>query len=457
MRLDLAFNLLVALGFTALLALLFELGRLLSGSVVGGAFAALLMPFNSSLAFRDYLRRWGSDPFDLPADLWQQPHRLHAGPYDGKLISIYYTLNPYLNQRQLMLAMALGVLVIVLLVRPLRTCEPLAARQAAGLGALLGLGFPLNGVVYLGVLSVATMLFLLFGRVRDGARFLLAAVVVALPSAVVLGDGAQPTWITDYLPVPATAANYLRYWWLNLGLLLPLLALAAIWGSGVDSRLLIAFGAPWVAGNLVQLGNDPGGINHKFFNLAIALMGVYGGVMLSRLVAVRPRRLRWLGPVAAALLLLPLTLSGVIDLMVIKNEPMEFAETETPEAAWLAANTAGDAVFLTAAYLYLPPSVAGRLLYLGYPPFTATAGYDTVTREETARQIYGGSETNEICRQLLDAGIDYVEVGPVETHPDTPLGVNLEFWDQLLPVYDASTRWGQLRYYRVAEICWPLR
>lgn len=454
LRLDLAFNLPAALGFTALLALLFELGRRLSGSTFGGALAAVLMPLGSSLAFRDYLQQWGYHPRAILEGLWHQASRMHIGPYDGNPISIHFTLNPYLNQRQLALAMALGIMIIYLIVHALHAHRPLTDKQAIGLGALLGLSFPLNGVLYLGVLAVAVALFLCFRRWRDGVLFIVPSIALALPAALLLSSGDRPTWHLGYVVTPLTVTNFLRYWWLNLGLLLVLVAAAAVYSTTTDLRFLAAFSAPFLVGNLVQLGPDLSGINHKLFNLWIALLTVYGGVSLWRLSKARLPRFPWLGPLLVSLLLPPLTFSGLIDLMVIKNERrIEVVGSHRPAAEWIAAQTPPRAVFLTAADLYLPPSYAGRRLYLGFPLFTAVAGYDVTSRLKVAEQIYRSSTRQEACFLLTSAGIDYVQVGPAELHPESRLGVHRDVWAQFRPAYDAVTPYGPLRYYRVAENC----
>src|SRR5581483_6938355 len=127
--------------------------------------------------------------------------------------------------------------------------------------------------------------------------------------------------------------------------------------------------APFVLGHLIQLAPDLPGTNHKLFNFWAVLMAIYGGVALARLAVARPRRtaLRRVGPVAAVVLLVPLTLSGFIDLALLKNEQSyDIVGQDRPVVAWIAEQTPPDAVFLTAPWLYETPSIAGRRIYMGW-------------------------------------------------------------------------------------------
>jgi hypothetical protein len=321
---------------------------------------------------------------------------------------------------------------------------------------LLGLSFPLNGVVYLGSIAVVGMLFLLFRRPREAALFLVPAVALAAPVAVLLSSGDRPSLHIGYLAIPLSFATFYQFWVLNLGLLLLLVGVAIVLGNNEDRKLLLAFSAPFIAGNLVQLGPDLGGINHKLFNLWIVLIVVYGAVALWRIGSIRARS-RWLRPLApllAAALVPPLIFSGIIDVMVVKNERhADVTGTNRPAMEWLAINTPAKAVFLTSADLFMPPSYAGRILYIGIPVFTGTAGYDVDSRLLTAREIYGGSDAGVVCAHLRAEGIDYVQLGPSELHRDSPLRVNQVLWTQFRPIYDAQTPYGPLRYYRVADNC----
>jgi hypothetical protein len=456
LRLDLAYNLPSVVGFTMLLVLLFELGRLLSGRTACGVFAAILMPLSSSLAFVDYLARWEHTPFGLIRGLWQQTERLHIGPYDNKVISSHFTLIPYIHQRHLALGMAAGILVILLVAGMACGRGRLTAVQMLALGAFLGLSFPLNGVIYLCTLSVTATILVLFRRWRLGTVLLATAVAVALPSALLLSGGSEISRHAGYLVEPLTVRNFLRYWWLNFGLLVPIAAGAALLGSSSLRRMLIAFSVPFVIGNLVQFSaDDSGGVNHKLFNFWAALMAVLGGIALARLSRLRLPGIRRAGVVLVALLLPPLTLSGVIDVMLFKNEGhvAVIDDTGRPGVDWIAAHTAGDAVFLTASALAMPPSAAGRRLYIGYAAFAAVAGYDVGSRLTAIQHMYRAASRQEACERLRAAGIDYVQIGPAELQPDSPLQVNQDLWDQFTPAFEASTLSGPLRYYRVADNC----
>ena len=83
------------------------------------------------------------------------------------------------------------------------------------------------------------------------------------------------------------------------------------------------------------------------------------------------------GKIIAPVLLVSLFLSGVIDMMVIKNDSQRpLFGTKSAAVEWIGDNTAKDAVFLTdPRSLYMEPTLAGRRLYLGYIPWTRVAGY----------------------------------------------------------------------------------
>ncbi len=466
-----AFNLPGALGFAAMMMLVFGLGRLLFGRIAVGLMAVVLLITNSSLSFLRYFELYGNDiPLAL-RHLWdKQPppfndRYLAVGPYlvEGKIdqISIFWTLNVFLTQTHLIIAMAFVLFVAYGLIGPLRRREQLRRDQAAVLGVLMGMSFWLNGVLYVAAMVFFGALIAVFSasdprggwrallqRLREAAPFLAPAVLLALPQAVWLNgglhNGGSVRWHVGYLVCSSPDAScnatgfrfdrlshywdFVEWWWLNLGLALPLMVFGAFWSPPRERKVLVAVMAIFIFGNFVQLSRDLGGHNHKIFNLWEILMNLFAAFAFVRLWdAVRddvrigvPRLpasdLRLLVRGAMPVVFVFLVLSGIIDFMVIKNDakyPVFGDKTQTIQ--WVERYTPGDSMFLTAyGDLYTAPALAGRRLFLGYEPWAGSAGYKVEPRRATVAAIYGAQSKNEACRLLTENGIDYVQIGPSE-------------------------------------------
>jgi len=466
-----AFNLPGALGFTAMMMLVFELGRLLFGRIAVGLMAVVLLITNSSLSFLRYFELYGNDiPLAL-RHLWdKQPppfndRYLAVGPYlvEGKIdqISIFWTLNVFLTQTHLIIAMAFVLFVAYGLIGPLSRREPLRAEQAAVLGTLVGMSFWLNGVLYVAAMVFFGALLAVFSlsgpahggrtlpqRLREAAPFLAPAVILALPQAIWLNgglhNGGSVRWHVGYLVCSSPDAScnatgfrfdhlshywdFIEWWWLNLGLALPLMVFGAIWSPPRERKVLLAIMAIFVFGNFVQLSRDLGGHNHKIFNLWEILMNLFAAFAFVRLwdivrhdlhlggLKVRADDVRLLVRAAMPVLFVFLVLSGIIDFMVIKNDakyPVFGDKMQTIQ--WIERYTPGDSMFLTAyGDLYTAPALAGRRLFLGYEPWAGSAGYKVEPRRAAVAAIYGAQSKSEACRLLAENGIDYVEIGPSE-------------------------------------------
>jgi hypothetical protein len=533
MPIDWAFNIPGALGFACIMLLVFELARWLFRSRWVGVVAVVLLVTNGSLAFMEYMEKHNLDVGEAVSSLWDHRGYLAVGPYlvDGEIdrVSIFWTLNVFLTQTHLIVGMGLVLFVAYALVRlavagapagspgpgamqardatadgvearPARTLEEvvrglltwegtLAERQALALGVVFGLSFWLNGVLFFAASAFFTALLLIFARWKEALLFLGTAAVLAAPQAVWLNGGSLQSegnirWHVGYLvdgfrfDDPGSWWDFASYWWLNLGLALPLFILGALWGSARDRKLMLAVMAIFVFGNFVQLSRDLGGHNHKIFNLWEILMNVFAAYAFVRLAdpPVKSKALYWAGmvtlgmaaflgiaaylgnpdgglylifvaialaglavaagstyietpglawPAQARLILAPLalttvlfflTLSGIIDFMTIKNDARyEVFGTKTPVINWIDANTEGDALFLTAyGELYTAPTLAGRRIFLGYEPWVGSAGYDVAARMQVVQSIYAAPDKAAACRLLTAEGIDYVYVGPSE-------------------------------------------
>lgn len=532
-----SFNLPGALGFTAMMLAVFELGKLVFSRWSVGLVAVVLLVTNSSFAFFEYWQFYDWDIWKWLDSLWDYgkgPDEGYkaVGPYfvEGEVdtVSIFWTLNVFLTQTHLIVAMA-GVLFIgYVLTKDLRAGKPLSTERMLFLGVLFGACFWLNGVLFIAAtvfflglfyvygpwrenlqyagVSVGGLVLLLIagaaidpflykaalvwvlgslaflGRIRESWAFLVPAGVLAVPQAIWLngfevgGDSLQ--FHTGYLVdgfnflEPESYWDFVYYWFMNLGLTVPLVLLAAVWAVRRDKKLLLAIMGIFIFGNFVQLSRDLGGHNHKIFNfweILLNLFAAYAFVSLLNVarenvklgsLTLRKEHVNGLMAVAIApVVMLLLVLSGIIDFMVIKNDPL-FEVFSKPQAIeWVDDNTEGDAMFLTTyGDLYTTPALAGRRLFLGYEPWVGSAGYELEPRRQLIGEIYNAPSKDVACNLLLENDLDYVQLGPQERGAATSnrFQLNEAMWTaNFTPIYAGEFPDGTLYYYDVEQSCGP--
>src|SRR5260370_14899420 len=108
MRIDMAFNIISAFSFTSLLVLIFYVGKTLFNSSFAGFVAVLSLLFNSSLSFVNFI--FSKHAGNVFSAWWHNVFYHSAGPLGQNTISVYWTLNTYLNQRHLIFGIAVGLL-----------------------------------------------------------------------------------------------------------------------------------------------------------------------------------------------------------------------------------------------------------------------------------------------------------------------------------------------------------
>ena len=262
--------------------------------------------------------------------------------------------------------------------------------------------------------------------------------------------------------------DFAEYWWLNLGLAIPLMILAMIWGSNSDRKIFLAAMAVFVFGSTFQLSRDLGGHNHKIFNLWENLTNPFVAFALVGLWNVSAQRVQLFGATidgrvvrsAAKFVVVPLiffflVLSGLLDFMTIKNDfkVAVFGEKQ-PAVEWIDENLPRDAIFLTAwGELYVEPNLAGRGVYLGYDPWVGSAGYDAETRRQRTAEMYGAPDKATACSLLVQEEIDYVQIGPLERASGRfPLDAAL-FERDFVAAGSVEEGGGTVTYYDVAASC----
>jgi len=446
---DLALNIPSALGFWGLLLIIYYLTKLLFNRRSVAFLAVVLFLFNGSFSFLEFFRQ---HPLSLetPRTILTNSSFPSFGPYDRKIVSAFWNLNIYTNQRHLAAAFGLILGVIYLIIKSQRAKKNLPPRRIIAIGVVIGLlpSFHKAALIILGVILASLFLYL---PKRRRSLFVIAVISAGLALPQLLpqlqsGISSLQFWPGYLVPRPVTAARFASYWFLNLGLASLLIPIGFWRADRLAKKVFLAVLPLFALGNLVRFSPEIAA-NHKFFNLFL----IVGNMFTAWAVFLCWKR-HTLGKLLAIVLVFFLTLSGVIDFFPIKNDTASsLADAPNdPDIAWIKENTPPDAVFLNTSYLYHPASLAGRKIFLGWPYFSWSLGYDTRERDQTMREFFSGRDLDQTCRFLKQNRLDYLAVGNPRSEPD--FEINHPFFrENFKSVYESQRR--HLTIFRVGDTC----
>ena len=490
-------NLLSIASVVALLVVVAAVGERLFGSRLVGWIAVALFFFHGALSFIPYLGGFPS-LIDAIGEIPNLDHFLASGfPYRGEEWGIW-SQDAYLNQRHLPSAMAI-VLVILLFVldrlpapaygppepgaRGLwrrtsaagtatwRTMidvlrRPVAAVRAtladpwlAGYilcGVLAGL-LPLwNAAVYTSAAVVLGILLVLFPNRPQMIVLAIAAAILSLPQLLYLRPGTmagEQTYPTIYIgytvedPTPVRVATYIGF---IFGPKIILAVAGLVLANWRQARVYIAMASLVLLAFTVQFSLEVFA-NHKFIHMWLIVTNVFAAYGIVRLWHARAD-VRWPSRLVAVSLTAIIVVGGIVDLMPIKNQRMYQVGLEgDPLFEWVRTATRPDDVFLTDTFVVHGILEAGRRIYLGWPYYAWSAGYDVRAREEAYRAIFASTTAAELVSRLQAAGIAYVAIDDglrdrevVDARSEGLIESSLE------PAFaDPDNRYGHIAIYRV--------
>jgi len=448
LSLDWALNLPSVLGFFALLTIIYLLAKFLFDKKSVAFLAVFFFLFNGSLSFLEFFREHPPSLNTFQEIITNQTFP-SFGPYDGKIVSAFWNLNIYTNQRHLAPAYAFVLLLIYFLIRS--KLPKIVCWRAVSLGVVLGF-FPFfHKAVFAMAVIILASLFLLFPKLRREIFTILAVSgVLALPQILYQmgGGGASFSFNPGYLvSKPLTADAFSNYWFLNLGLSTILIPLGLLWTNNRNRKIFFSFFTLFVIGNLFQFSPEIAA-NHKFFNLFLIV-----GNMFSAWAVYQLWRKSFLTKLAVPFLIFLLVLSGIIDFFPIKNDVYMKIEDapKNQDVLWIKENTPPDAVFLNSSYLYHPANLAGRKIFLGWPYFSWSAGYDTGERGRERDSVLGAStpDRDSVCDFLTAKGIQFVSFGRSE--PENFVA-HTSFWENNFTMVYTNPNNG-LSIYDVSKSC----
>lgn len=443
-----ALNLLSTLSFSFLLALIYLLGKQVFGKKSVGLLAVVLFLFNGSFSFLEFFKE---HPLSIStiSNIVRNDTFPSFGPYDGKIVSAFWNLNIFTNQRHLALAYAAFLFLILIIYKASKSPKSFITKKSLLLGIFIGF-FPYVHLAVFAMMGIALISsFILYPKLR--VKVLTASIlatILAFPQLAWLGPSRvninlfSPGYLVDNL----TLAEFLRYWFLNLGLVSFLAPIGFIFSDKKQRKLFIPFLFLFVVGNLFQFSPEMAA-NHKFFNLFLIGANLFTSYLLVSL---------WkkgvVGKLVVPALLFFLTASGIIDIFPILNDRFmiisDYPNNKT--AKFILENTPPDSVFLNASFLYDPASLAGRKIYLGWPYFAWSAGYDTTERDAKMQTFLAPSDKENLCASLKTEGINYVELQKPTTLES--ISIDYEFFDQSFNKIHENSELN-IKIYEVKSSC----
>ncbi|MBI3384948.1 hypothetical protein HY030_02010 [Candidatus Gottesmanbacteria bacterium] len=343
--LSFAINIPSILSFTVFLLLIYSLGVLVFKKKSIGVIAVILTLFNSSFAFLNIFKKIPLSPEALAKGdylaalkMWftqiiQSKELLAFGPYDRGIITAFWNLNVYTNQRHF--AFALGLIFLIVYILLFRHSgdpaeggglqnqrsnrfwtSPSIPRFSGPRGQndvkaiyskmsflLLGLTIGLLPMVHSGVFLIAILSFPIFiflipkyftrppkpWRRRDSLiPLFLTSFLLAFPQILYFQSGGsfvseakihfQPFF---YNFGGHSVVDFFRFWLFNFGLT-PFLALLGFFLADKKARFLFLFLLlPFLLGNFISFSPDLN-TNHKFFNFVVIILNIYAAYFISK-------------------------------------------------------------------------------------------------------------------------------------------------------------------------------
>jgi len=411
-------NFLSTLSFFALLTSIYLLGKTVFKSKAVGFLSVILFLFNGSLAFIEFFKK---NPLSssILRTIAENTEFSSFGPYDGNIVSAFWSLNIFTNQRHLALAYAAFLFLVLIIYKFSEKPRKLTLTISLLLGIFIGM-FPFIHLAVFGMMGIALItFFIMYPKLRKHLAIIgLIAFIFSLPQIVYMGVSQINTPLINlgYLVENLSALSFTNYWVFNLGLLVILFPLGFYFANKKQRKVALPFLALFVVGNLFQLSVEISA-NHKFFNLFVIGVNLFVSFFLVQLW-----RKKIYAKIIVPILLFFLLLSGIIDIFPVFNDShIELKDyPNDPKVAFIVENTPKDSVFLNSGFLYHPASIAGRKIFLGWPYFSWSAGYDTDKRGKLFHQIYTENDKRTFCGLLIENNIDYFTVEETINNPDLP-------------------------------------
>ena len=431
MRIDIGYNLVSIFSLVGFLMILYAISYRMFRSFWAGAAAIVFFFFRSGTAFWQYL--W--EHFragDLAETLRENTSFIGYTTNENWGL---WNFNVYLNQRHL----AFGLLIVAAAVwifmewleagcshsekgiawigKRIFSKEAWVCRNveaAVLLGVFLGLTAFWNGAALIGgLLILAGMAVFSDGKLDYAICAALAVFFSELQSKIfVSGSVMSPSFYWGFLAENKSLIGVIGYLAEISGFFFVGLVVTAVFLKRKERAVLFGFLLPLVFAFLVSLTPDIN-VNHKYVMVSYAFTAVFWGWTVREIfLAGKTGWKKWLGRVVCGILCICLTLTGIYDYVIILRDNDSghrvTVNMNSDLTDWLSENLHKDDLLLTPEYTMNEVTMAGVMLYCGWPYYAWSAGYDTYYRAEQAVTIYTTDDQNVLKETVKQEKITYI-------------------------------------------------
>lgn len=431
LRIDIGYNLVSILSLTGFLMILYAISYRMFHSFCAGASALVFFCFRSGTAFWQYL--W--EHFragDLVETL--RANTSFIGYTTNENWGLW-NFNVYLNQRHLafgllMVSAAVWIFMewleagcnhsengIVWIGKRIFSKDAWSGRNvkiAVLLGVFLGLTAFWNGAALIGgLLILAGMAVFSDGKLDYAICAALAVFFSEIQSKLfVSGSVMSPSFYWGFLAENKSLVGVIGYLAEISGFFFVGLVVTVVFLKRKERAVLFGFLLPLVFAFLVSLTPDIN-VNHKYVMISYAFTAVFWGWTVRRIfLAGKTGWKKWLGRVVCGILCICLTLTGIYDYVIILRDNDSghrvTVNMNSDLTDWLSENLHKDDLLLTPEYTMNEVTMAGVMLYCGWPYYAWSAGYDTYYRAEQAVTIYTTDDQNVLKETVKQEKITYI-------------------------------------------------
>ena len=405
--------------------MLYQIAYRISGRISAGVFSSVFFFFRSGIS----VFRFIAEHF-MAGDLWEvlRTNTQFIG-YTPKEDWGLWCYNVYLNQRHLAFGLCTAACVIWVFISYVeRSCEKEEKgfrfvgksifsveawksrdlSRALLLGMLLGLTSFFNGAAVIGALLILLGFALFSDGKLDFAIMAFVTVVFTLlqTRTFISGSGVTPSFYWGFISEDRSLPGVLWYLFCISFVSLAGLVVYMFFLKRKYRLMLTAFFFPVVFAFTGSLTPDIT-VNHKYIMIAFAFMAAFWGKAVSSLFAGRLMK-----KAAGVVLVICLTAAGIYDFVVIlkDNDSRHRVSVSVSSEVtdWLSDNLTSDDLILTPEYSMNEVTMSGVMMYMGWPYYAWSAGYDTYYRADQAVIIYTTEDPDELKRTVEQEGIDYI-------------------------------------------------